>query len=348
MMKKRILSLVTAAAMMTMLACPAMAIWRPSQTVREVTGVGATATAADGTTTNLEVTVAPRTGTDGVIEDVLTATEAYIKVTPVSETQAANDAMDETQPTLAYGEKAGETTDSGLRYSDNEKVNLVYEAVTRSTSTTQFLEKIGGALLNLVTEAVETIAQSNPQEEMTVDDFTPAALFDVTASAGAIEQMGENGSVDVEMEVPGITVNSNIIAVHFLGAVEDAEALRESLTNDFDNTILNYDAEILNAVAGDGTVTVTMTSFSPVLILTQTATATAAVTEEPSATEAPAAATEATPAPSAEPTQVEPAADNGGNGWILPVVIVAVVVVVVVAVVVTRKNKQTTTTSSKK
>lgn len=347
-MKKKLVSLVTATAMMALMTCPALAIWRPSQTVREVAGVGATVTAADGMTAQLEVTTAPRTGTDGAVEDVLTATEAYIKVTPVSETQAANDAMDEAQPTLAFVEKAGETTDSGLRYSENEKVNLVFEAVTRSTSTSQFLEKVGGELLNLVTEAVEAIVRANPEEKVAVDDFTPAALFDVSASAGALEQMGENGSVDVEMEVPGITADSNIIAVHFLGEVENAEALQESLANDFENTILNYDTELLNAVAGDGTVTVTMTSFSPVLILTQTAAATAAVTEEPAANEAPVAGTEATPAPSAEPTQVEPADANGGNSWVLPVVIVAVVVVVGIVVVATRKNKQTTMTGSKK
>lgn len=340
-MKKRLISAATAAVMAVAFSCPAFAAWQPSKTVQEVDGVNATVTAADGTTTELEITADPRTGTDGEVEDVLTATEAYIKVTPVSETQAANKAVDEGQPALAFGEKAGETTDSGLRYSDNEKVNLVFEAVSRSSSTTQFLQKVGGELLDLVNGAVETIAQANPDEEVTADDFTPAALFDVSASAGALQQMGENGSVDVEMEVPGITADSNIIAVHFLGEVEDAETLQESLANDFDNTILNYDAEILNAVAGDGTVTVTMTSFSPVLILTQTAAAQTAVTEAPTAD------TEATPAPSAEPAQVEQEADNGGNGWVLPVVIVVVIVVAGIAVL-TRKNKQTTTTSSKK
>lgn len=341
-MKKKLISVATAAVMVMALSCPVFADWQPSKTVQEVSGVGVTVTAADGTVSELEITAAPRTSADGEVEDVLTATEAYIKVTPVSETQAANDAMDEEQPSLAFGEKAGEITDSGLHYSDNEKVNLVFEVVSRSSSTTQFLEKIGGELLNMVTGAVATIDQANPDEEVTVDDFTPAALFDVSASAGALELMGENGSVDVELEVPGITADSRIIAVHFLGEVEDVEGLRESLVSDFDNAILNYDAEILNAVAGDGTVTVTMTSFSPVLILTQTAATQTTIAE------APAADTETTPAPSAEPAQVEPEVDNGGNGWVLPVVIVAIVVVAGVVVAVTRKNKQTTATGGKK
>lgn len=341
-MKKKLISAATVAVMAMALCCPVFAAWQPSKTVQEVSGVGAIVTAADGTTTELEITVAPRASANGKVEDVLTATEAYIKVTPVSETQAANLAVDEKQPALAFGEKAGETTDSGLRYSDNEKVNLVFEAVSRSNSTTQFLEKVGGELLNLVTGAVATIDEANPDEEVTVDDFTPAALFDVSASAGALELMGENGSVDVEMEVPGITADSNIIAVHFLGEVEDAEVLRESLASDFDNTILNYDSEILNAVAGDGKVTVTMTSFSPVLILTRTATAQTTIAEVP------AADTEATPAPSAEPTQVETEANDSRNVWVLPVVIVVVIVVAGAVVVVTRKNKKTTTAGSKK
>ena len=342
-MKKKLISGVVVTAMMAMLACPVLAAWQPSKTVQEVGGVQASITASDGTTTDLEITMQPKTAADSTVLNVIEDTESYIKVTPVSQTQAANDAMDTELPTLAYAEKANETTETGLQYSDNEKVNLIFETVTRSTSTTQFLEKVGGSLMDLVSGAVDAIADAQPEQSVTVDDFAPAALFDVTASAGALEQMGENGSVEVELEVPGITADSNIIAVHFLGDIADIEGARESLINDFENTILDYDAEILDAVAGDGTVTVTMTSFSPVLILAQTA-------ATPAATEEPAAGTVSTPEPSAEPTQAEPAVDNGGNGWVLPVVIVAIIAVIAVAVVVTSKNKgkQTTTTGSKK
>lgn len=348
-MKKRLVSGVVAVTMAAMMACPVFAAWQPSKTVQEVNGVQASVTSADGTTADLEITMQPKTAANSSVLKVVEDAEPYIKVTPVSQTQAANETVDVELPELAYAEKANETTETGLQYSDNEKVNLIFETVTRSTSTTQFLEKVGGNLLNLVTEAVTAISDAQTEQSVTIDDFAPAALFDVTASAGALEQMGENGSVDVELEVPGITAESNIIAIHFLGDMADVEAARESLTSDFENAILNYDAEILDAVAGDGTVTVTMTGFSPVLILAQTA-ATPAATEAPAETEEPAAGTVSTPEPSAEPTQAEPATDNGGNGWVLPVVIVVIVVVVVVAVVVTRKNKskQTTTTGSKK
>lgn len=347
-MKKRLVSGAVAVTMAAMLACPVFAAWQPSKTVQEVNGVQASVTSSDGTTADLEITMQPKTAADSSVLNVVEDTQPYIKVTPVSRTQAANEMVDAELPELAYAEKATETTETGLQYSDNEKVNLIFEAVTRSTSTTQFLEKVSGNLLNLVMEAVNAISDAQTEQSVTIDDFAPASLFDVTASAGAIEQMGENGSVDVELEVPGITADSNIIAIHFLGDVPDIEAARESLTSDFENAILNYDAEILDAVAGDGTVTVTMTSFSPVLILTQTAAP--AETEAPAATEEPAAGTVSTPEPSAEPTQAEPTTDNGGNGWVLPVVIVVIAVVIVVAVVVTRKtkSKQSTTTGSKK
>lgn len=337
-MKKKIVSVLSAAVLAAALAVPAFAApWQPSKTVQQVGGVSATVTSGDGQTAALEIISAPKTGTDGAVENVKSATAPYIKVTPHAETSAANSALDEALPSLRYAEKAGENTDSGLSYSDNDHVNLVYETVTKSTSTTEFLEKVGSDLLTKVTEAVQALATDGAEEA--VDDYTPAALFDVTASAGAIEQMGENGKVDVELEVPGVKEDTKLVAVHFLGSLADIEAAREALNSDFAAAILNYDAEILPAVAGDGTVTVTMTSFSPVMILTKA--------EEEEAAPVAAMATpepEATPEPTAEPT-VEPESSGSGFNW-LWIVIAVVVVVAGVAFAATRKKKTTTTTGA--
>ena len=342
-MKKKLVSVVAAAAMTAVLACPVFAAWQPSKTVQEVSGGQAAVTTADGATADVEVALQAKTAADSTVEAVAQAEDSYVKVTLVSQAQAANDAVDAELQNLSYAEKAGEITSTGLPYSDNAKVNLIFDAVTRSTSTTQFLEKMGGDLLDLVTQKVADLAGAQSGQAVTVDDFAPAALFDVTPSAGAAAQMGEGGSMEVELEVPGITADSNVIAIHFLGDIADVEAAQESLTDDFVNATLDYDAEILDAVPGDGTVKVTMSGFSPVLILTQTAVAAA-----PEATEEPAAGTVATPEPSAEPAQTEPAADNGGSGWVLPAVGVAVVALSGgAAVAVNRKNKQKTTTGSK-
>lgn len=333
-MKKKIVSVLAAAALAFSLAVPALAApWQPSKTVKGIGVISAKITTGSGTTAGVEVTVTAKTGADGKVESVKASTSAYIKVTPHSETKQANAELDIQLPDLRYAEKAGENTDSGLSYSDNDHVNLVYETVTKSTSTTEFLNKIGGALLDKVAEAVQELAGDGAEE--TVDDYQPAALFDVTASAGAIEQMGTDGKVDVELEVPGVKEDTKLVAIHFLGELEDIEAAREALNSDFANALLNYDAEILPSVSGDGTVTVTMTSFSPVMILTK-------AEEEEEVVEV--SGTLATPEPSAEPA-VEPEGDNGGFNWLW--IIVLVVAVAVVAFVATRKKKETTTANRK-
>lgn len=339
-MKKKLVSVLAAAALAFSLAVPALAApWQPSKTVKEIGAASATITTSSGTTAGVEVTVTAKTGADGKVESVKASTSAYIKVTPHSETQQANAALDIQLPSLRYAEKSGENTDSGLSYSDNDHVNLVYETVTKSTSTTEFLSKIGSALLDKVAEAVQELADEGAEE--TVDDYQPAALFDVTASAGAIEQMGADGQVDVELEVPGVKGDTKLVAIHFLGQLPDIEAAREALNSDFANALLNYDAEILPSVPGNGTVTVTMTSFSPVMILTKAET-------EPEATAAPVAGTEATPEPeaTAEPT-VEPESDNGGNGWLWAALVVAVLAIGGGAYASTRKKKTTAAAGKK-
>lgn len=338
-MKKKIVSVLAAAALAFSLAVPALAApWQPSKTVKEIGAVRASVTTGSGTTAGVEVTVTAKTGADGKVESVKISKDAYIKVTPHSETQKANATLDVELPSLRYADKAGENTESGLSYFDNDHVNLVFETVTKSTSTSQFLEKVGGGLLDKVAEAVQELADDSAEE--TVDDYQPAALFDVTASAGAIELMGENGKVDVELEVPGVKEDTKLVAIHFLGELEDIEAAREALKSNFNSAILNYDAEILPATVGDGIVTVTMTSFSPVMILTKA--------EEPEATAAPVAGTEATPEPeaTAEPT-VEPESDNGGSGWIWAVVVVAVLAIGGGVYASTRKKKTTAAAGKK-
>lgn len=333
-MKKKIVSAMAAAALAVALAVPTLAApWQPSKTVKEIGAVRAEVTTGSGTTASLEIVATAKVDSEGKVENVKLSATPYIKVTPHSDTQKANAALDVTLPDLRYAEKSGENTDSGLTYSDNDHVNLVFETVTKSTSTTQFLEKVGGSLLEKVTEAVQALAADGAEE--TVDEYVPAALFDVTASAGAIEQMGVDGKVDVELEVPGVKEDTKLVAVHFLGNLADIEAAREALNSDFDTAILNYDAEILPAVAGDGTVTVTMTSFSPVMILTKAEEEAVPVSGGTVSTPEP----ETTP----EPT-VEPEADKGGFNWLW--IVIAVAVVAVIAFAATRKKK--TTTAGKK
>lgn len=315
-MKKQIISTVAAVALAASLAMPAAA-WQPSRVQQSGTGTAAS-TPSGTTSTELEVVNEVPTGTDGKAINVETSQNPWIKVTAVADTLAANEKFG---ADLSFSQKAGELTQTGLFYSTNADTNLIYAAMDKAESTEAFLKLFGEDALAKV--------QADIGEGEDLNDYEAAALFDVTASEGA-KKLLNGKAVDVEVALPGVKADSKLIGLHFTNGPEDPEAVQETVKNDFANAKLEYDVEVIDTVAGDSKATITMDSFSPVMILVKTektavaAEATAAPTEEPAATEAPAAP-----------------ADNGGSNWVLPAVI-AVVVVAVGAVVVTRSKKKTT------
>lgn len=315
-MKKQIISMVAAVALAASLAMPAAA-WQPSRVQQSGTGTAAS-TPSGTTSTELEVVNEAPTGTDGKAINVETSQNPWIKVTAVADALAANEKF---SADLSFSQKAGELTETGLFYSTNADTNLIYAAMDKAESTEAFLKLFGEDALAKV--------QAEIGEGEDLNDYEAAALFDVTASEGA-KKLLNGKAVDVEVALPGVKADSKLIGLHFTNGPEDPEAAQETVKNDFANAKLEYDVEVINTVAGDSKATITMDSFSPVMILVKTektavaAEATAAPTEEPAATEAPAAP-----------------ADNGGSNWVLPAVI-AVVVVAVGAVVVTRSKKKTT------
>ena len=316
-MKKQIISTVAAVALAASLAMPAAAVWQPSRVQQSGTGTAAS-TPSGTTSTELEVMNEAPTGTDGKAINVETSQNPWIKVTAVADTLAANEKFG---ADLSFSQKAGELTETGLFYSTNADTNLIYAAMDKAESTEAFLKLFGEDALAKV--------QAEIGEGEDLNDYEAAALFDVTASEGA-KKLLNGKAVDVEVALPGVKADSKLIGLHFTNGPEDPEAAQETVKNDFANAKLEYDVEVIDTVAGDSKATITMDSFSPVMILVKTektaaaAEATATPTEEPAATEAPAAP-----------------ADNGGSNWVLPAVI-AVVVVAVGAVVVTRSKKKTT------
>ena len=316
-MKKQIISTVAAVALAASLAMPAAAVWQPSRVQQSGTGTAAS-TPSGTTSTELEVVNEVPTGTDGKAINVETSQNPWIKVTAVADTLAANEKFG---ADLSFSQKAGELTETGLFYSTNADTNLIYAAMDKAESTEAFLKLFGEDALAKVQAAIG--------EGEDLNDYEAAALFDVTASEGA-KKLLNGKAVDVEVALPGVKADSKLIGLHFTNGPEDPEAAQETVKNDFANAKLEYDVEVIDTVAGDSKATITMDSFSPVMILVKTektaaaAEATATPTEEPAATEAPAAP-----------------ADNGGSNWVLPAVI-AVVVVAVGAVVVTRSKKKTT------
>lgn len=204
-------------------------------------------------------------------------------------------------------------------------------------------EEISAAEQELAQVEAE-IAATESEDYDNMDNYEAAALFDVSASGDVADALAEGGSVDIEVKVDGITPESDVLALHFVGDLTDASAVADALQSDATTTVDELDVEVIPCVPGDGTVTLTMSSFSPVMILTR---AQAEVTAAETTTEAPAETEEvaATPAPTA--AVEEPAETTGTASWVYAVIVV-IVVVVVAAVVVTRKNKKTTTTAGKK
>lgn len=185
------------------------------------------------------------------------------------------------------------------------------------------------------------IAATEAADYDSMDNYEAAALFDVSVTGDMEAALAEGGSVDVPVKVDGITPESDVLALHFVGDLTDASATADALQTNADATADELNVEVIPCVPGDGMVTLTMSSFSPVMILTraQTEVTVSEPTEEATTEDS---AVVATPAP--EDTEEE-TASNGVSPWIY-VVVVIVVVVIAGAVVVTRKKK--TVTAGKK
>ena len=351
---KKAISVLTAVAMTMVFATGVLAAeWRPS---RAQTGA---------TLANTEVKVTNASGEATTVS----ADNGGILVTNVANTLDGTSALDTTandKTNLVYAAAISTDSTSAMlaKFANTAEVTTAIETqiaanktakVERLTAQKDELSakveqlKADGASEDEIASAQQELAQVEAQISATesadydsMDNYEPAAMFDVSVSDDIAQAVADGGSVEVPVKVDGITADSDVIALHFMGDVTDAAALAEEVKNNADATIDEMDVEVLPCVAGDGMVTLTMTSFSPVMILTRAETE-VQVSEpatEPAATED--ATVEATPAPTAEPTEESA---SSGSPWIY-VVIVIVVVVVAGVVVATRKKK--TVTAGKK
>lgn len=207
--------------------------------------------------------------------------------------------------------------------------------------------KADGASADQIAAAEQELAQVKAEIAATetadydnMDNYEAAALFDVSVGGDVEEALAAGGSVDIPVKVDGITPESDVLALHFVGDVTDAGAVVSALQTDADATVDEMDVEVIPCVPGDGVVTLTMSSFSPVMILTRAQTK--VTVSEPAAQ----ATTEngalvATPAPEENAEEIS----NGANPWMYGAVVIAVVVIAG-AFVVTRKKE--TATADKK
>lgn len=207
--------------------------------------------------------------------------------------------------------------------------------------------KAEGASAEEIAAAEQELAQVEAEIEATeaadydnMDNYEAAALFDVSVSGDVEAALAEGGNVEVPVKVDGITPESDVLALHFVGDLTDARAVAEALQTDAAATVDEMTVEVIPCVPGDGMVTLTMSSFSPVMILTRAQTE-VTVSEPVEETTTEEGAVVATPAPEATAEETS----NDGNTWIY-VVVVIIVVVIAGAIVVTRKKK--TVTAGKK
>lgn len=195
MMKKsmiRLTGVLLVSAMAVGMTIPAFAAeWRPSRTQSEVEVVEDITTAGDGTV--IKVT------DEATGELVESAQDAVIKVTPVSETLAANADLEADNPNATAEQLAAMATESGLTYAANGQLNNLYNQVMAAESTEQLLEDTAPAA---AAEIGEAAAQ-----------YAPIALYDVATSPAAAESIEESGSVQVAISVPGVADGTQLIAV---------------------------------------------------------------------------------------------------------------------------------------
>lgn len=354
MRKNRLIGAAMGAAMVVSLATTTFAAWAPSKTQQEIISGGSNATVG-GTTAPIVTIIGgqkvpdgyPVTSTGNLI--LSQVSDPVVLITPLSQTQLGNQGVGEG---LAYGDKAGLETESGLTYAANAKTNLVYQLVANAKDTTEFLSKFPGdvqsamkALIEqkiqkqraeleqqkaeaekngdteLVAAIEKKLAKLDDPDYASVNCYSPLAVFDVSASAALLEQMKEDDTVDVTFEVNGVNEDSDLIALHFMGDIEDCDAAMETVNNDFEHAMVDFDVEVLDVKVEEGKATITLSSFSPVMLMTRVETEEEAQpSQEPIVTEKP-------------EEETQPENDNNIMPWvILGIVVVVAVLGIVVAV----------------
>ena len=359
MHKNRWIGAALGAAMMASLATSALAAWAPSKTQQEIVSASGIANIG-GSRAPITTIVGggkvpegyPITSSGNLI--LSQVSDPVVLITPLSLTQLGNQGVGEGLP---YKDKAGLETESGLTYAANAKTNLVYQTVVNAQDTTEFLSKfpgdMKGAMEALIAQKIEAKraeleqqkaeAEANGDEETvaaiekqlavlenpdyaSVNNYSPLAVFDVSASAALLEQMQEGDTVDVTFELNSVNQNSDLVALHFMGNIEDCDAAMDMVNNDFANATLDFQVEVLDVATEDGKATITLSSFSPVMLMTRVETEEGAQpSQEPQATQQP---------------EEKPQPEESSN--ILPWVIGGIVVVVAVVLFVVAKSKKKT------
>lgn len=351
---KKAISVLTAAAMVW--ACSTVALaaeWNHSQIRNGVTLAQnqVKVTGKAGETTTMDVTDGGLRITN--LKETLEGTSALDAASndKVNLVYAAVAATNSTSTMLAKFANSSETTSALAAQIAANKAATVERLTAKKDELSAKVNqlKADGAGAEELAAAAQELAQVEGQIAATeaegyesMDHYEPVALFDVSVSGNMEQALAGGGSVEVPVKVDGITEDSDVLALHFMGDVKDAAALTEELKTNTAAVVEDMRVEVLPCVAGDSMVTLTMSSFSPVMILTRAqAEAVVGQLTEQGAGEKEALTT--TP----ETSEAQEATATEGTPWIWGG-IALILVVIAGAVVVTRKGKQKTAAGNKK
>lgn len=221
--------------------------------------------------------------------------EPMIKVTPLSVTQSANSGVGDG---LHFNDRNSMETDSGLTYLANEKTNLVYKTVQLAQDTSDFLTKFNGDTHNIMQEMIQqkiqtqksSLQQKIEQAEQagdletvdklqtmmgdldhpeynSVNRYAPFDMFDISITDALRQEMGSDGRVRVNLELNGIHDESDLIALHFYGEIEDTDQIHKELEENFENALLDLHVEVLDVEVENGIATIELSTFSPVMLM---------------------------------------------------------------------------------
>lgn len=204
-------------------------------------------------------------------EDMENLPYGFIKVTPVPHAIDSNAAMDAIaeEKNMTEEQKRAYATATGIGYNLNEKLIQLQDVAASCGSVSKFMETHGE-------EAVEAAQKAFGGKE-NMDKFDIALIFDVRANQIAKEMIGEDGKVELTVEVEVVRPDSVVVLQHDAQITSDKFV---EINQNEDNTyeIKHGGVEFLDVTAGEEEVTFQMDVFhlSPFVLYIQVEPGTAA------------------------------------------------------------------------
>ena len=239
-MKKIVAIVLCSALLFVLVATVSAAEFTASKTLVTDSITKAEVVDSTGKTVEAQIVSVASDVTDESRTNFKSSTKPTVMITSVAQAVKAN----ETAGDAASGETV---TDSGLTVAENAFLKRVYDVVKAEEKTDVLLESIGLSGAELAGVIPETDSLS---------DYTASALFDISMNQVALDLLGEDGKMVMDVQVPGVKAGDSVLVIK-LSAAAETEAGDGDLAG-----------EVLEAtVNADGSVSIAMVGFGPVLIL---------------------------------------------------------------------------------